>query len=97
MTAIGGMLGATVSLAAAAPGCPPEVALFSESAGRVLVSVAPSGRAAFEARFAGLACAPIGEVREDGRVEVAGPGGAPAVATDAESLAAAYRATFSGY
>jgi phosphoribosylformylglycinamidine synthase len=93
MSAVGGMLGATVALDAATPGCSAEVALFSESAGRVLVSVAPSDRAAFEAIFAGQACARIGKVREDGRVEIAGAD----IATEVDSLAAAYRATFAGY
>jgi len=41
---------------------PPDVALFSESNGRFIVTVAPDRRALFESEFAGLPCRRIGEV-----------------------------------
>ncbi|HEX4822748.1 MAG TPA: AIR synthase-related protein [Candidatus Polarisedimenticolaceae bacterium] len=40
----------------------PDVALFAESCGRLVVTVAPEHAAAFEALFAGSACRPIGTV-----------------------------------
>ena len=43
-------------------GLPPDVALFSESNGRFVVTVAPADTAAFEERFRGLACRRVGRV-----------------------------------
>ncbi len=66
--AIGGDLGAAVSLDAA-PCCPadlePEEILYSESASRFLVTVAPAKQQAFEGFFAGQHWAFIGEVRQE--------------------------------
>ena len=66
--AIGGDLGAAVSLDAV-PCCPadlePEEILYSESASRFLVTVAPAKQQAFEGFFAGQHWALIGEVRQE--------------------------------
>jgi phosphoribosylformylglycinamidine synthase len=43
----------------------PDRALFSESTGRLLVSVRPAGRERFEEIFGGLPCAFLGKVRAD--------------------------------
>jgi phosphoribosylformylglycinamidine synthase len=48
----------------------PDVALFAESAGRLLVAVAPPHAAAFAERFAGVQCARIGRVTEEPRLVV---------------------------
>lgn len=45
--------------------------LFSESAGRLLVSVSPAHRAAFEAHFSGYPMARIGRVTQDPRLTIA--------------------------
>jgi phosphoribosylformylglycinamidine synthase subunit PurSL len=44
--------------------------LFSESCGRFLVTVSPTGRQAFESLFVGLPCACVGEVTADPRLLV---------------------------
>jgi phosphoribosylformylglycinamidine synthase len=44
---------------------PAHAALYSESAGRFLVSVAPGHRARLEALFQGQPCTFLGEVRGD--------------------------------
>jgi phosphoribosylformylglycinamidine synthase len=59
-----GELGAEIDLC----GCldiqrlPADIALFSESNGRFVVSVAVEDSEQFEARFEGLACRPVGRV-----------------------------------
>ena len=47
-----------------------DVALFSESVGRFLVTVAPRSIERFEQRFEGLACRRVGKVTADGRLRV---------------------------
>jgi len=49
---------------------PPDVALFSESNGRFVVSVAPEDVDAFEEIFSGLACRRAGAVTSDARVRL---------------------------
>jgi phosphoribosylformylglycinamidine synthase len=49
--------------------------LFSETCGRFLVTVSPTCRAAFEARFQGLPCARVGEVTQDPRLVIRGQKG----------------------
>jgi phosphoribosylformylglycinamidine (FGAM) synthase-like enzyme len=59
LAAVGGMMGAVLSLPSGLSG---EQAMFSESPGRVLVSVNPEHRSRFEATVASIPCALIGEV-----------------------------------
>jgi len=59
-------LGLEVDLSPVAPGSPDFAALYSESAGRFLVSVDPAQREALEALFAGQPLYLLGEVRDDG-------------------------------
>lgn len=66
--------------------------LYSESAGRLAVTVAPENREAFEARFAGQAASCLGRVTDAGKVRLA-RGGAPLVDEDVEALAAAFTKT----
>ncbi len=47
-----------------------DVALFSESNGRFVVTVAPDRAQAFESRFPDLPCRRCGTVRDDGRLLV---------------------------
>jgi phosphoribosylformylglycinamidine synthase subunit PurSL len=58
-------LGLEVDLAGIAPGAPAYGALYSESAGRFLVSVDPARQARFEDLFQGQPCRLIGRVRAD--------------------------------
>ena len=62
--AMSGGLGLTADLAAFGP-LSPEAALFSETPGRFLVSVAPQNAAAFEALFVGQALTKLGSVRPE--------------------------------
>ena len=63
MKALGGELGLEVDLAGVASS--PVEALYSESAGRFLVSVAPADRERFEAMMAGAPLRRLGQVRGD--------------------------------
>jgi phosphoribosylformylglycinamidine synthase len=58
-------LGVDVDLSSVAPGLPAHMALYSESAGRFLVSVAPQHRARFEALFQSQPLILLGEARPD--------------------------------
>ncbi len=72
-SAFAGALGCAVDLAQVpvdAPDLRDDELLFSESAGRFVVSVAPDRAGAFEAALAGLPVARIGEVTAADRVEL---------------------------
>jgi phosphoribosylformylglycinamidine synthase II len=58
-------LGVEVEMGELLPGHPAHAGLYSESAGRFLVSVAARDRTRFEALFQGLPCKLLGEVRPD--------------------------------
>ena len=76
--ALGGRLGIDVDLSHA-PGAPDlddAALLFGESNGRMLVEVAPDDISAFEAALAHVACAPIGRVAANARVNVRRSGAA---------------------
>ena len=62
---LAGGLGAEVDLGNLLAAFPNHAALYSESAGRFLVSVAPAQRRRFEAIFQGHPCYLLGEVRPD--------------------------------
>lgn len=87
-TAFSGGLGMTIDisntdLSAAA-------ALFSESQGRFVVTVAPDQQAAFEVAMADSACRQIGTVTETSRFHVSAPGGA-AIDADIADLKRAWQ------
>jgi len=63
-------LGVEVDLGELALDLPNHVALYSESAGRFLVSVAPAHRPLVEEIFQGLPCQLLGEVRSDRSFEI---------------------------
>ncbi|MEJ2200531.1 MAG: AIR synthase-related protein, partial [Desulfuromonadaceae bacterium] len=65
--------------------------LFSESQSRLLVTVDPAKRAAFEALFAGSACACIGEVTAEPRLCIS-QAGTPLLDTDIHTLKEAWQA-----
>jgi phosphoribosylformylglycinamidine synthase subunit PurSL len=83
-----GRLGASVDLAAmpveteiSASSLPAYALLFSESASRFVISVAPEHQSNFEACFTGLPCARTGEITEIPELKVKVPGAAPVVAS----------------
>ncbi|HAK97654.1 MAG TPA: phosphoribosylformylglycinamidine synthase [Planctomycetes bacterium] len=96
--AVAGGLGCTVDLAAL-----PEAGrltdaelLFSETPGRIVCTVAPGARGAFEECLRGEDAACAGRVTEDGNVAVMRGAAAVARASVAR-LAEAYRRTFEGF
>jgi len=96
--AIAGGLGCAVDLAAL-----PEAKrlndaelLFSETPGRILCTVAPEARAAFEECLRGEEAVYVGRVTEDAEVAVT-HGAAPVVRAGVAQLAEAYRRTFEGF
>jgi phosphoribosylformylglycinamidine synthase len=72
-SAMAGELGVELDLDRAPDlaGLPPDVALFSESNGRFVVTVAANDGPAFEAHFRGLACSRIGTVTPGKTLRVA--------------------------
>ncbi len=89
LACIGGRLGADVDLSSL--GVEPDVALFSESNSRFVVSVAPEKCVELESAFAGLAIAKIGTVTEASKLAVKG-----AVETDIDALVTPFKSTLQG-
>ncbi len=71
-------------------------AFYSESQGRLLVSIAPKNQAEFEELFSEESFALIGEVRNDSLFRVKGLSGEMKIRTDVETMLASYRSTFNG-
>ncbi|MEK9176958.1 MAG: AIR synthase-related protein, partial [Patescibacteria group bacterium] len=96
-TALAGELGLSIDLAKlpafGGTALRPDTALFSESQGRILVTVAPKSRSAFEKLFARVPHARVGEVTKD-RALVIRDGGKPVVKATVTELARAYRSRF---
>ena len=96
--AIGGMLGISVSLKNIPGGVlSNEVALYSESQGRILVTVVPENKAAFEKAMQGNSYALIGEVTKDPVISVKGLEGKEIINLSLNKAAEAYRETFKDY
>jgi len=74
-----------------------DFTLFSESQGRMVITVAPENQAAFEKRMKGLPHASIGRVTDDGRIHIRGLTGETIVETALGPARDVYRRTFQGY
>ncbi len=96
MVAMAGELGMRVRLAAVpSDGVRRnDTVLFSESAGRFIVTVAPENRGDFEALFAKLPCACIGEVTSHANLVIEGLDGQTLVSTAVPELKAAWKRPF---
>lgn len=96
--AIGGMLGLEINLKDL-PGniSRNDFALFSESQGRIVVSISPSNKKAFEEIMKGNAFAEIGKVTKTRSITIKGIDGKIIVKTPLASLVKSYRETFKGY
>jgi phosphoribosylformylglycinamidine synthase len=96
MVAMGGNLGMQIELdQVAADGADREDAvMFSESAGRFIVTIDPNNRQAFENLFKGLACACIGTVTETPRFEINGFDQNALVSVSIDALKAAWKKPF---
>ena len=95
--ALAGGLGASLDLDACpgADGLEPDLALFGESNGRFLVSVAAGDEAAFAELFAGLPCAAVGAVGEAPRLLVHA-GGEALIDADLDSLRQRFKEGLAG-
>jgi phosphoribosylformylglycinamidine synthase len=71
-----------------------DTLLFSESAGRLIVTVDPARSAEFKSLFDDLPCACIGELTGEPVVELTGLDGRPAVSAAVSGLKAAWKKTF---
>jgi phosphoribosylformylglycinamidine synthase len=91
MKAMAGELGLEVDLAQVAE--MPLEALYSESAGRVLVTVAPADAERFEAMLSGAPCQRLGLVRDDHRFVVHW-GERPLIQTDVREMKATWKERF---
>jgi phosphoribosylformylglycinamidine synthase subunit PurSL len=96
--AMAGQLGAEVDLRGL-PGGPTsdEAALFSESQGRLLVSVAPDDQRRFESAMAGHALVSVGSVSTARKLRFSGLAGQSLIDLPLEDALAAYRKTFGGW
>ncbi|MDD5178217.1 MAG: phosphoribosylformylglycinamidine synthase subunit PurL [Candidatus Nanoarchaeia archaeon] len=97
-TSIGGQLGVEVSL----ENLPGErltdvSALYSESQGRIVVTVNPKYKTKFESLMEGNAFAQIGTVRGDAKFIVKGREGNVVVDSDIKEMNKTYNSTFEGY
>jgi phosphoribosylformylglycinamidine (FGAM) synthase-like enzyme len=95
---MGGNLGMTIDL-----GSVPadqvhrdDVILFSESAGRFIVTIDPQHQNAFEDNFSGLSFACIGTVAEDSRFIIKGIDGTNLMDVSVEVLKIAWKKPFGG-
>ncbi|MFP4194431.1 MAG: AIR synthase-related protein [Desulfobacterales bacterium] len=97
LCAIGGGLGlsAELDLVPMHTSLRADHVLFSESAGRFIVSVAPEDRAEFESMLREHPFACIGEIREDGIFEIRS-GGENVISLNTAELKAAWKAPFDG-
>ena len=97
-TAMGGMLGVDVSLENL-PGTASrnDCKLYSESQGRILVTIAPQNKERFEAIMAEQQHAHIGEITNDGSFTVTGVGGTKIIDTTASALLEPYKSTLGEY
>jgi phosphoribosylformylglycinamidine synthase len=79
---------------AASPNLRADKILYSESGGRLLITVPPECVPAFAAHFAAYCAAPIGRVTEDPTLRVVGMNGSPLLELEIEALRAAWKRPF---
>ncbi len=94
-SSIAGQLGARIDITKAAKKLPAEAFLFSESQGRMLVSVRPDACKRFEQRFKGVPFARIGEVVAEPMFSVTHSEGS--IELPLAALADAYRSFFKNW
>jgi phosphoribosylformylglycinamidine synthase len=96
LVAMGGGLGLTVDLAKVpAEGVDrDDMLLFSESAGRFIVSVAPANRAAFETLFGGMPMACVGTVTDTPELKITGIDGSGLATLTVDEMRAVWNGPF---
>lgn len=97
-TALGGMLGIDVCLENL-PGTVSrdDFALYSESQGRIVVTIHPDNRRSFENLMRGIPLAQIGTVREDDHIVMKGQRGDLIISTTLQGALQSYKSTFRDY
>lgn len=95
---MGGMLGISVNLKNI-PGEVKnnEIALYSESQGRILISIAPANKTAFEKNMSGIPFAQIGKITKEQVISVKGLEGKEIINLSLEKALKAYRETFANF
>ncbi|HEX8966184.1 MAG TPA: phosphoribosylformylglycinamidine synthase subunit PurL [Patescibacteria group bacterium] len=97
-TLMGGMLGAAISLDQLANTVSRnDFALFSESQGRIVVTVSPKNKKAFEKAMEGNNIYLIGEITKTPKVTIKGINKKIIVSTTVDAMLESYRSTFKGY
>ncbi|MBI4067001.1 phosphoribosylformylglycinamidine synthase [Candidatus Gottesmanbacteria bacterium] len=96
--AMGGMLGLNINLANL-PGkfSHNSSALFSESQGRIIVTIAPDNKKTFESLLKGNSFTQIGSVSKNDTFEIRGLDNKTIIKTTIDRLLKSYRKTFAGY
>jgi len=97
-TAMGGMLGLDVSLQGIKGLATREdYQLYSETSGRILVTVNPANAGDFEETMKGSSVSRLGTVRTDDKFIVKGMDGKRIIGTSVNTLLHSYKSTFRGY
>jgi phosphoribosylformylglycinamidine synthase len=98
MVAMGGELGMDVDLRCAPQegGGRNDMVLFSESAGRFIVTIAPRHQGPFEALFKGLPCACMGKVMQEPTLRIQGMAGREILSLAVADLKQAWKKPFGG-
>jgi len=71
-----------------------DTLLYSESAGRFIVTVAPEDKMEFEKRFEGLPCGCVGQVTERQRLTIRGLAGRVLINSGLQQLKSAWKKPF---
>jgi phosphoribosylformylglycinamidine synthase len=97
-TAMGGMLGMEITLENL-PGSVSgdTLALYSESQGRLLVTICPKNKNTFEKRLKDIPFAQVGTVTSDNRITIQGLTGGSVITTTLEAALRSYRSAFRDY
>jgi phosphoribosylformylglycinamidine synthase len=97
-SAMAGKLGVDISLGAVSKSTSADdLALFSESQGRILVSIASRHRKDFEKNMKGNSFVLIGKVTKNPKVKISGRKGKKIVDLDVSRAAESYKSTFRNY
>ncbi len=97
-TALGGKLGMDISLEQLPRTVArDDFALFSESQGRLVVTVAPRDKTLFEQKMQGNVFAQVGKITGDGTFRICGVDGKTILNTPITTMENAYTSTFRGY
>lgn len=96
--AMGGMLGIDISLKKL-PGLATrdDFALYSESQGRIVVTISPENKQLFEKMMGGNPFAQIGTVKKDNHITIKGLTGDVVINTTLEPVLKSYKSTFENY